>query len=154
MSWETPSFPSEPSHRWRTFSDVLCFNMSDIEEAPFTSIGLSFKYRISRVELLQSAAASFIAPSLLMQQSSKHNFLSTLFSINVLATAVTPTTFAPIGLKLKSRAWSVVFLRSPAASSTAPSLLMWQSRKLNPVSVHLDWSLSIDVNLSTFAMLK
>ena len=56
----------------------------------------------------------------------------------------------PIG----SRCFIVEFLQSAAASSLAPCSLMWQSCKPNTVSVHFDWSLSIDAKLSTFAMLK
>ena len=41
-----------------------------------------------------------------------------------------------------------------AASFTAPSPMMWQSCKCKFVSVHLEWSLSTDAKLSTFAMLK
>ena len=96
MSWWTPSSPTESSHRWRPPSDVLCCNVSDIEEAPSTPMGLWFRYRYFRVEFLQSAVPS----------------------------------------------------------STAPSLLMWQSSRYNNVSVHLEWSLSTDAKPSMFAMLK
>ena len=72
MSWRTPSSPTESSHRLKYSSDVLCCNMSDIEEAPSTPMALYSTYRCFRVEFLQSAAASFTAPSLLM--SSKPNY--------------------------------------------------------------------------------
>ena len=96
MSWQVPSSPTESSSRWRHSSDVLYCNMSEIEVAPSTPMGLRSRYRCFRV----------------------------------------------------------VFLQNAAASSTAPSLLMWQSRNLNSVSVHLVWSLNTDDKLSIFAMLK
>ena len=96
MSWQTPSSPTESSHRNRSSSDVLCSNMSDIEKAPSTPMGLSSKYKVCRVEFVQSAAAS----------------------------------------------------------STAPLLLIWQSRNPNNARVNLELSLSMDAKTIIFAMLK
>ena len=129
--------------------------MTDTEEAPSTPMGLlRFRCRRFRVEFLQSATASFTAPSLLILQPCKYNFVSVLFSTNILATAVAPSTCSPMELSLKFRSSSVVFFQSAAASSTAASLLMWQSCKYNTVSAHLELSLSTDAKLSTFAILK
>ena len=128
--------------------------MSDIEEAPSTPMGLRFRFRCCRVEFLQSAAASSPAYCPLMWQSFNHKCVSDLFSANIVATAVTPSTCSPMGLPLKCSSLSVVFLPSAVASSTAPSLLMWQSRNLNDVSVHFECSLSSDDKCSVFAVLK
>ena len=59
-----------------------------------------------------------------------------------------------MGLPLKFSSLSAVFLQSAVASSTAPSLLMWQSRNLNDVSVHFECSLSSDDKCSVFAVLN
>ena len=94
--------------------DVLCCNMTDIEEAPSTPMGLWYRSRYFWVEFLQSADARSLAPCPLMWQSSKCKTVSVLFMANILATAVAPSTFTRLWLKFRSS--SVVFLQSAAAS--------------------------------------
>ena len=156
VTWRTPSSLTESSRICRLFREALCCNMSYIEEAPSTPMGLRSRTRNCRVEFLQSAAASSPAPCRLMWQSANSNHVSDLFSANIVAIAVTPSTCSPMGLPLKCSPLSVVFLQmsSAVASSTAPSLLMWQSCNTNDVSVHFECSLSSDDNCSVFAMLK
>ena len=67
-------------------------------------------------------------------------------------TCLTPST--PIGLWFRLRYSRVELLQSAVTSSLAPRLLMWHLSNTNCVSVHFDWSLSIDANLYTFAMIK
>ena len=65
----------ENQERCSWYIDVLCCNRSDMEEAPSSPMGLRFRSRCVSVEFLQSAAASFTAPSLLMWQSPKSNLI-------------------------------------------------------------------------------
>ena len=55
----------------------------------------------------------------------------------------------PMGLESKSRSFRDEFFQNAAASLLAPCPLMWQSCNTNHVSVHFDWSLSIDAKLFT-----
>ena len=83
MSWRTPPSPTELSIRWSFSSDVFCCNMSDIEEAPFTPIGLRFRSRSCRVEFLQSADARSLAPCPLMWQSSNTKLVNVHFVLSL-----------------------------------------------------------------------
>ena len=138
-----------------SFSVVLCLNMSDIEEAPaLHTNGVTTQVQILQSWVLAECSRQSTAPSLLMWQYRKYNTVNVLFSTIILAPAVTPSTCSPMGLWLKLRHLSVLFLQNAVACFTGPSLLMWQTRKYNIVSVHLQWSLSTDAKLFTFAMLK